>query len=98
MSPFSNSPGAVCSSSTKVRLPVNYQHLKLPAAYCLDYVVENCLVLEIKCVEKLLPVHRAQLLSYLRFTGHKLGLLLNFKVAHMRDGIWRVINGPEADL
>jgi GxxExxY protein len=53
---------------------------------------------ELKCVEKVLPVHRAQLLSYLRLTGHKLGLLLNFNVPHMRQGIHRVINGPESEL
>ena len=64
----------------------------------MDFIVENCLIVEIKCVEKVLPVHRAQLLSYLRLTGHKVGLLLNFNVAHMRDGIHRVINGPESEL
>jgi GxxExxY protein len=82
----------------QVRLPVIYEGAKIPAAYSIDYVVEKCLVVEIKCVEKLLPVHKAQLLSYLRLTGHKLGLLLNFKVPHMREGIHRIINGREGDL
>jgi GxxExxY protein len=82
----------------QVRLPVNYEGVKLPAAYCVDFIVEKCVIVEIKCVEKLLPVHKAQLLSYLRLTGHKLGLLLNFKVPHMRDGIHRIINGPESEL
>ena len=67
-------------------------------AYKVDFVVENCLVIEIKCVEKVLPVHKAQLLSYLRLSGYKLGLLLNFNVPHMRNGISRIINGPESDL
>jgi GxxExxY protein len=49
-------------------------------------------------VAKLLPVHKAQLLSYLQLTGLMLGLLLNFNVPHMRDGIKRVINGPESEL
>lgn len=82
----------------QVRLPVVYQGKKLPRAYKLDFVVERYLVIEIKCVQNVLPVHKAQLLSYLRLTGHKLGLLLNFNVPHMRDGIHRIINGPESEL
>jgi len=82
----------------QVRLPVNYEGVELPAAYCVDFIVEKCIIVEIKCVEKLLPVHKAQLLSYLRLTGYKLGLLLNFKVPHMRNGIDRIINGPESEL
>jgi len=82
----------------QVRLPLTYEGVKLPAAYRVDFILEKCVIVEIKCVEKLLPVHKAQLLSYLRLTGHTLGLLLNFKVPHMRDGIHRIINGPESDL
>jgi len=82
----------------QVHLPVVYEGIQLAIAYRVDFIVENCLIVEIKCVEKVLPVHRAQLLSYLRLTGHKLGLLLNFKVPHMRDGIHRVVNGPESEL
>jgi len=52
----------------------------------------------IKCVEKILPVHLAQLLTSLKLSGYKLGLLLNFNVPHMRDGIRRVINGPANEL
>jgi GxxExxY protein len=73
----------------QVHLPVVYEGVKLSTAYRVDFIVENCLVVELKCVEKVLPVHRAQLLSYLRLTGHKLGLLLNFNVPHMRQGIHR---------
>jgi GxxExxY protein len=82
----------------EVRLPIVYEGVQLPTAYRVDFIVEECLVVEIKCVERVLPVHRAQLLSYLRLSGHKLGLLLNFNVPHMRQGIHRVINGPEAAL
>jgi GxxExxY protein len=82
----------------QVRLPIIYQGNRLSPAYRIDFVVEKCLVLEIKCVEKVLPVHRAQVLSYLRLTGLLLGLLLNFNVPHIRDGITRVINGPESEL
>jgi GxxExxY protein len=82
----------------QVRLPVVYSGIELPTAYRVDFIVENCLIVEIKCVEKLLPVHRAQLLSYLRLSGFKLGLLINFNVPRLRQGIKRVINGPEDEL
>ncbi len=82
----------------QVTLPIVYEGVQLAAAYRVDCIVEDGLILELKCVERVLPVHRAQLLSYLRLSGHKLGLLLNFNVAHMRNGIHRVINGPENDL
>jgi GxxExxY protein len=82
----------------QVTLPIVYEGVQLAIAYRVDFIVEDCLILELKCVERVLPVHRAQLLSYLRLSGHKLGLLLNFNVAHMRDGVHRVINGPESDL
>lgn len=79
----------------QVKVPVTYEGLKISPAFTVDFVVENCLILEIKCVEKVLPVHEAQLLSDLRLTGLMLGLPLNFKVAHLRDGIHRRIKGPE---
>jgi GxxExxY protein len=82
----------------QVRLPVVYHGVELSTAYRVDFVVENCLIVELKCVEKLLPVHRAQVLSYLRLSGHKLGLLLNFNVPHMKQGIRRIINGPASEL
>jgi len=82
----------------QVKLPITYNGIRLPAAYRVDFIVENCLIVEVKCVEKLLPIHVAQLLSYLKLGGYKLGLLINFNVPHLRQGIRRVINGPEADL
>jgi GxxExxY protein len=83
----------------QVHLPLIYKEVHLPIAYRVDFMVENCLIVEVKCVEKLLPVHKAQLLSYLKLTGLKLGLLLNFNVPHLRDGgIKRVINGRESEL
>lgn len=82
----------------QVHLPLVYKEIRLPVAYRIDFIVENCLIVEVKCVEKLLPVHKAQLLSYLKLTGLKLGLLLNFNVPHLRDGITRVINGPASEL
>jgi GxxExxY protein len=82
----------------QIALPIIYGGIRLKTAYRVDFIVENCLMLEIKCVEKLLPVHSSQLLTYLKLSGIKLGLLLNFDVPHMRDGVHRVINGPENDL
>jgi GxxExxY protein len=61
--------------------------------YRIDFLVENCVIVELKAVEKLLPVHRAQLLSYLKLSNRQVGLLLNFNVPHMRQGIRRVVNG-----
>ena len=82
----------------QVTLPVVCHGETLPRSYKVDFVVERCLVVEIECVSSVLPIHRAQLLSYLRLTGRKLGLLLNFNVLHLKDGIHRIINGPESEL
>jgi GxxExxY protein len=82
----------------QVRLPIVYKGIELPAAYRVDFVVEQCLIVEVKCVEKLLPVHLAQLMSYLKLSQLRLGLLLNFNVPHMKSGIKRVINGPQSEL
>ena len=82
----------------QVRLPLIYRGVTLRTAYRVDFIIEKCLIVEVKCVENVLPVHKAQLLSYLRLTGLKLGLLINFNVPHLRQGIKRVINGPENEL
>jgi GxxExxY protein len=87
-----------CTFNTKSHLPVMYKQVQLPTAYRVDFLVEKCLIVEVKCVEQLLPVHVAQILSYLKLSGRKLGLLINFNVPHLRQGIRRVINGPEAEL
>jgi len=75
----------------QVRLPIIYDGIQLDAAYRIDFVVENCVILELKAVEKLLPLHLAQVLTYLKLSRHQLGLLINFSVPHLRDGIRRVI-------
>ena len=80
-----------------VHLPLEYKGVRLPAAYRIDFIVDHCLILEIKCVEKLLPVHGAQLLCYLRLTDLKLDLLMNFNVRHLRQAIRRIVNGLESD-
>jgi GxxExxY protein len=73
-------------------VPIQYQDLKIDNGYRLDLLIDDRVVVELKAIEAILPVHRAQLLSYLRLGGFRLGYLLNFHVAHMRDGIVRIVN------
>ena len=80
------------NSESEVSLGVNYKGLRFPSAYRADLVVEDKLIVELKAVELLMPVFSAQLLSYLRVSGKKLGLLINFNVPHVRDGIKRIVN------
>jgi GxxExxY protein len=77
----------------QVTLPIRYDGVELDAGYRLDLLVDNCVVVELKAVEKIAPIHLAQLLSYLKLGRYKLGYILNFNVLHMRDGIKRVVNG-----
>jgi GxxExxY protein len=80
------------SVQAEVALPVLYDDLRMESGFRIDLLVENMLVIELKCVEALLPIHKAQLLTYLRLANMPLGLLLNFNVVHLRDGIKRVLN------
>jgi GxxExxY protein len=73
-------------------LPVVYKEVKLDCGYRLDLVVEDEIIVEIKAIEKLLPIHDAQLLSYLRLTRKKVGLLMNFHVPVLKDGLKRIVN------
>lgn len=73
-------------------LPISYKDLRIEEAYRIDMIVSEGIVLEIKCVDALAPIHTAQVLTYLKMTGLKLGLLLNFRVEVMRMGIKRVVN------
>ena len=77
----------------QVLIPIRYENLTIDNGYRVDLLVGDRVVVELKSVEALLPVHRGQLLSYLRLGGFKLGYLLNFHVARMRDGIVRMANG-----
>ncbi|HVY06227.1 MAG TPA: GxxExxY protein [Burkholderiales bacterium] len=76
----------------QVALPVRYDGIDLEAAYRIDILVNDEVIVELKVVEQLLPIHSAQLLSYLKLSERRLGYLLNFNVTHMRDGIKRVVN------
>jgi GxxExxY protein len=73
-------------------LPLIYEEVKLEIGYRIDLIIENKLILEIKSVESLNDVHFAQLLTYLKLTNCKLGLLLNFNVALIKNGIKRIAN------
>ena len=73
-------------------LPVRYRGVEIDAGFRIDMLVDNAVVVELKTVSKLLPVHEAQLLSYLRMSGHQIGLLINFNVPLLRDGIKRLID------
>ena len=81
------------SVKQQVPMPVYYDGIKLDIGYRIDLLVNDAIVVELKSVERLLPLHSAQLLSYLRLGQYHLGLLLNFNTVHMREGIKRVING-----
>lgn len=78
--------------STEVPLPLRYRGVTIDCAYRLDLVVEDSVIVEVKAASKLLAVHHAQLLSYLRLAGMPVGLLINFHERHLRHGIRRLIN------
>jgi len=75
----------------QVPLPVVYKGVQLDCGYRLDIVVENELVAELKSVEKLVPIHEAQMMTYLRLSGLKVGLILNFNTLMLKDGIKRFV-------
>jgi GxxExxY protein len=76
----------------QVLVPVRYDGIEIPSGYRIDLLVDDTVIVELKHVETILPVHKAQLLSYLRMSDKRIGLLINFNVAHLRDGISRVGN------
>ncbi len=81
--------------TSQISLPISYKELQIPDAYRIDILVENQLIIEIKAVENVLPVHKAQLLTYLRHTEKPLGLLINFNTSLLKNGISRIINTPK---
>ena len=80
------------SFERQVNLPVTYKGVRLDCDYRMDLVVEGLVDVEIKAVERLIPVHEAQLLSYLKLSGRPLGLLLNFHTSILKNGIKRIRN------
>jgi GxxExxY protein len=78
---------------TQVVLPVVYDGVRVDAGYRIDVLVQNSVIVEIKSVADLLPIHEAQLLSYLKLSGRRIGLLINFNVLRLKDGIRRRVVG-----
>jgi GxxExxY protein len=75
----------------QVALPIVYKEISLDCGYRMDLVVSRCLVIEIKAIERLIPIHEAQLLTYLRLSGHRIGLLMNFHAILLKDGLRRLV-------
>ena len=80
------------SVKSQVALPIHHHDHKLYGAYRMDLIVNDCIVVEVKTVESLQPIHRSQLLTYLRIGGYRLGLLINFNTISLKEGIKRVVN------
>jgi len=80
------------ASQRQVRLPIQYKLLEIPDAYRIDLLVENCVVVEVKAAESLLPIHSAQVLTYLKMSRHHLGLLINFHTMQLKDGMKRIVH------
>ena len=76
---------------TELALPIHYKNIRLDAGLRLDILVDDSIILELKAVEQLIPLHEAQLLSYLKLADKRLGFLLNFNVPRMKDGMKRII-------
>ena len=75
----------------QVPMPLMYQEIKLDAGYRVDILLEECIIVEIKSVDALCDIHLAQILTYLKLAGCSLGLLVNFNVTHLKDGIKRIV-------
>ena len=76
----------------EVPISISYKGLVIGNAYRADLLIENCLMVELKCVERMNEIHRTQLLTYLRWSKRKLGLLINFNTLLLKSGIQRVVN------
>jgi GxxExxY protein len=87
------------SVATQVPVPVIYESVKMDIGFRADLIVEDLVIIELKSIEKIVPVHKKQLLTYLRLAEKRLGLLINFGEELIKDGISRVANGlPEKSL
>ena len=76
---------------TERSIPLNYKGINLECGYRIDFLVEDAIILELKSVDKILPIHKAQMLTYLRLLRKRLGLVLNFNVPFLKDGINRIV-------
>ena len=80
----------------QVALPLVYQDVKLDAGYRLDLWVERLVIIEVKAVDELHPVHMAQMITYLKLTGNRLGMIINFHSALLKNGMRRVVNNLQS--
>jgi GxxExxY protein len=79
------------SFERQLGLPVFYNNSKLEAGYRIDLLVENMVILELKSVDQIAPIHKAQLLTYMKLSGKKIGFLINFNLVSLKDGITRMV-------
>ena len=80
-------------TDAQIALPVVYHGTKLDIGYRIDLLIEDRVVVELKSIDAIAPIHQAQILSYLKLSGKSIGLLINFNVVHLKDGIKRFVNG-----
>ena len=85
-----NKDGIRCKK--QVEVPVKYENIKLNIGFRADLIVEECIIVDLKAIENILPVHKKQLLTYLKMTGLKVGLLINFNEVLIKNGITRIVN------
>ncbi len=84
-------------ADSQVGLPVIYECEKIDLGDRIDLIVGDAVIVEVKCVDAIHPVHKAQLLSYMRLSGRSVGLLINFNVVHLRDGLTRMVDGYDGE-
>jgi GxxExxY protein len=82
-----------CTAQSELGLPVVYDGVRLDFGYRIDLLVNELVIIEVKSIDAIAPIHEAQLMSYLKLSGKSLGLLINFNVAHLKDGIRRFVMG-----
>src|SRR5881275_253314 len=92
-----NSEKQVFQVGVEIELPLIYDGVRLDVGYRIDLLVNDLVVVELKAVDSLEPIHQAQLLCYMKLSKKKLGLLINFNVLHLRDGIKRMVDGTGWD-
>ncbi|HEY2444696.1 MAG TPA: GxxExxY protein [Rhizomicrobium sp.] len=76
----------------QISVPLSYRDIRLDVGFRMDLLVDSLVVVEIKAAENILPVHEAQLLTYLKLSGHRLGILVNFNVTRIKDGLRRIVH------
>ena len=79
----------------QVELPVIYDGIRVELGYRIDLMVNDAVIIELKCVDRIAPIHEAQILSYLKLSKKRVGLIINFHVRHLKDGIKRFIEGTD---